>query len=133
MDPVVHFEMPYEDRQRMVDFYSKAFGWKANLMGEEMGSYAVIQTSEVDANNMLKEPGRINGGFFKRSAENGAPSVVIAVKDIETAMKKIAAAGGTVILSTLQDGKPMPIAGIGLYAGFTDTEGNRVSLLQPHM
>jgi len=27
-------------------------------------------------------------------------------------------------------GEPMDIPGIGLYAGFLDTEGNRVSLLQ---
>ncbi len=28
MNPVVHFEMPYEDRQRMADFYNQGF-WLA--------------------------------------------------------------------------------------------------------
>ena len=28
MNPVVHFEMPAEDKNRMADFYTKAFGWK---------------------------------------------------------------------------------------------------------
>jgi len=28
MDPVVHFEMPAEDRKRMADFYANVFGWK---------------------------------------------------------------------------------------------------------
>ena len=28
MNPVVHFEMPAEDRQRMADFYKRAFGWE---------------------------------------------------------------------------------------------------------
>ena len=28
MDSVVHFEMPYENRQRMAKFYQAAFGWK---------------------------------------------------------------------------------------------------------
>ncbi len=28
MNPVVHFEMPAEDRKRMADFYAKVFGWK---------------------------------------------------------------------------------------------------------
>ena len=28
MNPVVHFEMPYEDRMRMAQFYESAFGWR---------------------------------------------------------------------------------------------------------
>ena len=27
MDSVVHFEMPYDDRDRMAKFYASAFGW----------------------------------------------------------------------------------------------------------
>jgi hypothetical protein len=47
------------------------------------------------------------------------------VGDIKKAMQKVAKAGGTVL------GDPMDIPGIGKYVSFTDTEGNRVSLLQP--
>ena len=129
MNPVVHFEMPFEDRARMVDFYSKTFGWKAQLFGPEMGDYAVVQTSETDDKGMLKENGRINGGLFKKSPENPNPSIVIAVDDIKAAMEKVKAAGGTV--SFTENGEPMNIPGIGLYVGVTDTEGNRVSMLQP--
>jgi hypothetical protein len=132
MDPVVHFEMPYEDRQRMVDFYTKTFGWKANLLGEEMGSYAVMQTDEVDANNMLKETGRINGGFFKKSEKHSGPSLVIAVKDIQASMKKVTDAGCKLVYGMNPNG-PDDIPGIGLYISFVDTEGNTVSMLQPHM
>ena len=78
---------------------------------------------------MLKEMGRINRGFFKRSPENPNPSLVIAVPDIKAAIKKVQAAGGKV--SFTENGEPMNIPGIGLYIGITDTEGNRVSLLQP--
>lgn len=28
MNPVVHFEMPAEDKKRMSKFYTKAFGWQ---------------------------------------------------------------------------------------------------------
>jgi hypothetical protein len=28
MDSVVHFEMPYDDRERMAKFYRDAFGWQ---------------------------------------------------------------------------------------------------------
>lgn len=39
MNPVVHFEMPAEDRKRMADFYTKVFGWKIQELGEDMGNY----------------------------------------------------------------------------------------------
>jgi len=130
MDPVVHFEMPYEDAKRASDFYSKTFGWNAEVLGPEMGEYVVVHTTETDADNMVQKPGNINGGFFKRSKPEQAPSVVIAVDDIHETMKKIAEAGGTV-LGGQKPGEPDDIPGIGLYISFTDTEGNRVGVLQP--
>jgi uncharacterized protein len=129
MNPVVHFEMPADDRKRMADFYSGVFGWEAKLMGEEMGNYVTVATSEVDDKGRPKMPGAINGGFYPRTPEMPAqyPSVVIAVDDIRESMKKITDAGGKVL------GEPMPIPGVGSYVSFIDTEGNRVSLLQPDM
>jgi predicted enzyme related to lactoylglutathione lyase len=50
---------------------------------------------------------------------------VIAVDDIAAAMKNVAGAGGKVL------GEPMEIPGYGLYVSFFDTEGNRVSMMQP--
>ena len=50
MNPVVHFEMPYEDRNRMADFYSKAFGWKPQMLGPEMGDYVVVRPSAISFN-----------------------------------------------------------------------------------
>jgi predicted enzyme related to lactoylglutathione lyase len=40
-------------------------------------------------------------------------------------MKSVRNAGGNVL------GEPMDIPGVGKYVSFTDTEGNRVSMLQP--
>lgn len=130
MDPVVHFEMPYEDKQRMADFYTKAFGWKANMLGEEMGSYVVVETSETDDKHMIKESGRINGGFFKKAPGHEIPSVVIAVDDIKEAMKKVTEAGGK-IFGASKGMEPDDIPGVGLYMSIVDTEGNQVALLQP--
>ncbi len=129
MDPVVHFEMPYEDRERLVDFYSQVFGWQMQKLGKEMGDYVTAHTAETDENNMIKSPGAINGGFFPHKPDWPAqyPSVVIAVDDIKQAIKKVSDAGGKVL------GEPMEIPGIGQYVSFTDTEGNRVSMLQPFM
>ena len=126
-NPVVHFEMPYEDAKRVTEFYEKAFGWGMQLIpGEEMGNYITAQTAETDADRMVKTPGTINGGFFPKKPDWPAqyPLVVISVNDINKAMKDVAGAGGEVL------GEPVKIPGIGLYIAFTDTEGNRASLLQ---
>ena len=127
MDPVVHFEMAYTDRQRAADFYSKTFDWKPQMLGAEMGNYVVMQTTETDDKGMIQKPGAINGGMYEKPADpmNQAPSVVIAVEDIEASLAKITVNGGKVL------GEPMPIPGVGTYASFLDTEGNRASVLQP--
>jgi Predicted enzyme related to lactoylglutathione lyase len=126
MDPVVHFEMPYDDQKRMAKFYEKAFGWKMEMLGADMGDYVVATTTET-AEGRPTTPGTINGGFFPRKPDFPAqyPSVVVAVDDIGAAMKKVGQAGGKVL------GEPMEIPGVGLYVSFLDTEGNRASLLQP--
>ena len=129
MDPVVHFEMPYENPERLVKFYTQAFGWRMQKLGKEMSDYVVASTTETDENNMIKKPGAINGGFFPKKPDWPAqyPSVVIAVDDIKKAIKRVADAGGKVL------GDPMEIPGIGQYVSFTDTEGNRVGILKPLM
>jgi predicted enzyme related to lactoylglutathione lyase len=131
MSPVVHFEMPYEDRDRMVDFYAKAFGWQSNKLGADFGDYVVAMTSEYDETTKTpKKPGMINGGFFKRTKENQYPSIVLNVDDIRAAMKEVEAAGGKV-MGGQKPGEPDDIPGVGLYVSFMDTEGNRVGMLQP--
>jgi len=127
MNPVVHFEMPYENPKRISDFYAKAFGWKMQPFGE--GGYVVATTSETGANGRPKNGGEINGGFFEKKPDWPAqyPSVVIAVEDIRKAMDAVKKAGGKVL------GEPMEIPDVGDYVSFMDTEGNRVSLLQPRM
>ena len=131
MNPVVHFEMAYEDKERMASFYSNAFGWKPQMLGPEMGNYVVMTTTEMDEKTKFPvKPGRINGGFFQKTKENQAPSVVIAVDDIRVAMKKVTEAGG-VIIGGQTPGEPDDIPGVGLYISFTDTEGNRVSIIEP--
>ena len=129
MRPVVHFEMPAEDRKRMADFYTNVFGWKTQMLGSEMGNYVVATTTESDEKGRPKKPGAINGGFFTKSDDKPAqyPSVGIAVEDIKEHMKKVEKAGGKVL------GEPMDIPGVGSYVAFIDTEGNKVSMLQPSM
>src|SRR5690348_12443781 len=105
MDPVVHFEMPYDDRDRMAKFYSTAFGWEIKMLGEEMGNYVLATTAKPDASGGHPGAARgvIGGGFYKRNNDWPAqhPSIVIAVHDVRASMAKVAAAGGEVL------GEPM--------------------------
>jgi uncharacterized protein len=127
MNPVVHFEMPYDNRERMAKFYKSAFGWRTELLGEDMDKYVVATTTATGDDRRPKVPGAINGGFFAKKANWPAqyPSVVIAVDDIDDATNKVKHAGGKVL------GEPVEIPGIGEYVSITDTEGNRVALLKP--
>lgn len=128
MNPVIHFEMPAEDKNRMAKFYTQVFGWKTEMLGPEMEEYVVVMTTESDRKTgRPKSPGAINGGFYQRTDDplSQHPSVVIAVDDIKEAMKKVQKAGGNVV------GEQMEIPGVGHYVSFLDTEGNRVSMLEP--
>lgn len=138
-NPVVHFEMGYFEGDRMKKFYEQAFGWQLQQMGAEMGNYILAGTAETDEKGMVKTPGTINGGFYQKTDDPGshAPSVVIATEDIKAAMKAVEAAGGKILGAMDQTGgiskEPVMIPGVGLWISIQDTEGNRVSLLQPGM
>ena len=129
MNPVVHFEMPAENMQRITDFYNDVFGWQSQIMGEEMGNYVVVTTSETDDKGRPKMSGTINGGFYPKHEGKPpfCPSFVIAVDDINETIIKIKKANGKVL------GDPVEIPGIGTYISFIDTEGNRLSILKPLM
>ena len=132
MCAVVHFEMPYKDRDRAAQFYEAVFGWQTNKLGPDMGDYLLVTTAlpgdspEVPPQAVL---GAINGGLFpyEPGKPGQYPAVVIGVPDILAAMDRVRAAGGEVL------GEPMAVPGIGDYVAYLDTEGNRNSILQPSM
>jgi predicted enzyme related to lactoylglutathione lyase len=130
MNPVVHFEIPSDDQKRISDFYHSAFGWEINQLGPEMHDYALVTTSESDEKGP-KERARINGGFYKKKktvpAQSQCPSLVIGVKDINESMKKVVESGGHIL------GEVREITGYGKYVSFVDTEGNRLSMMEPNM
>ncbi|MBX4210476.1 VOC family protein [Candidatus Parcubacteria bacterium] len=130
MNPVVHFEMPYEDKKRMADFYNKAFGWTTNMLGAEMGDYVVVMTTEADPKTGFPtEPGRINGGFFKQPKNKAFPRPIVGVEDIKAAIQRVKDSGGKVLGG--MTGEYDDIPGVGYYSSFIDTEGNQVGMIQP--
>lgn len=132
MCAVVHFEMPYKDRERAARFYAAAFGWTHQFLGPDMGDYMLVNTAPPGARPQVPPEaalGSINGGLFpfKPDWPMQHPSVVVGVPDIRAAMQRIRDAGGEVI------GEPMTIPGVGEYVVFRDTEGNHNSMMQPNM
>jgi len=120
---IVHFEIEATDRDRAARFYSQAFGWQMQQMGEEMGNYVVVTTGDP------KEPGGINGGIYTPQGggakELNAYSCVVGVDNIDQAMNSVKSAGGQVL------GGKMDIPGVGTFARCKDTEGNLFTMLQP--
>jgi predicted enzyme related to lactoylglutathione lyase len=125
MNPVVHFEMPAEDRKRMADFYTKVFGWKTQQLGEDMGNYVLATTTDSNENGMPKNPGAINGGFFQKTNDKPAQYPSVVIDNIQEHMRNVEKSGGKVL------GEPVDIPGIGMYVSFLDTEGNRGGMIQP--
>lgn len=121
MDRVVHFEIPFDDKDRASKFYSEVFGWGLEPMGEY--DYVLVQTGPVDKEKQMNsEPGYINGGMGKRGEPIKAPVVTIEVVSIEEAGKKIEEAGGKML------GEKQPVGEMGFSAYFIDSEGNMIGL-----
>ena len=121
MRKVVHFEIPADDEVRARAFYGAVFGWQLQEMPEL--DYTIAMTTPIDEQTQIPlEPGAINGGLMKRSAETPAPVVTVDVESIDISLKEIEAAGG----STVRERTEIP--GMGAFAYFKDTEGNVVGL-----
>ena len=125
MKPVVHFEMPAVDKERVKKFYEEVFGWKMTQLGSDMDNYLLATTSPVDEKNMHINKGAINGGFYEKGEYGTVPHVVISVDNLTNHIEMVKKAGGEI------QGEPMGIPGIGKFVMFKDTEGNRVGMLQP--
>ena len=117
----MHFEIPADDESRARDFYTSAFGWEFQVMPEM--EYSLAMTTPMDQEGRPTVPGSINGGLFKRG-ELTAPVITVDVEDIDAALEKIAALGGTVHRAKME------VPGMGWNAYFTDSEGNIVGLWQ---
>lgn len=122
MDKVVHFEIPFENKQRAMKFYTDSFGWSLMEMPEM--NYVMASTVAVDEQHMPKEPGAINGGLFPRPKDAPHPTIYIGVASLEATVKKVEAGGGKVVTPIT------PIPGMGAYARVADTEGNVIGLFQ---
>ena len=128
MERVCHFELPYDEKERMETFYSGVFGWKfENAPGEMPYTFAI--TTELDESFQIKNAGGINGGTYQRPPADEpvskSPLILIEVDDCAQRIKDVEANGGANIMG------PQPVGDMGVYAQVKDTEGNIIGLWQP--
>lgn len=116
MSRVVHFEIPVDDPDRAVGFYSKVFGWQINKWEGPM-DYWLITSGGGD------EPG-IDGAIMKR--EGPVTTVVnsISVPSVDEFIDKVTANGGKVLMPKT------PIPGVGYFTYCQDTEGNMFGIIE---
>jgi predicted enzyme related to lactoylglutathione lyase len=122
MAGVVHFEIPFDDKERAMKFYTDVFDWQLTDM--QQMNYVMAQAVPVDDNQMPKQPGAINGGLFQRPIEAPNPTLYVQVDSVDAAITKVRDAGGTVVTPNT------PIPGMGACARVTDSEGNVIGLFQ---
>lgn len=116
MPRVIHFEIPADDPERAVGFYTKVFGWKIEKWDGPTEYWLVTTGAEP-------EPG-IDGGLGRRSEPGAGTENTIGVDSVDQAVEKVVAHGGKVL-------RPKSaVPGVGWLAYCEDTEGNRFGLMQ---
>ncbi|MFI5171239.1 MAG: VOC family protein [Chitinophagales bacterium] len=89
MSRVIHFEIPANDPQKTVDFFTNVFGWTFTRWGEE--AYWLASTGDNST------PG-INGAIIKRRAPDMPVVNTIGVADIDKAISSVESNGGLIVV-----------------------------------
>jgi predicted enzyme related to lactoylglutathione lyase len=116
---VVHFEIPFDDQERANAFYAEVFGWTLTPMPDMQ--YVLATTGPSDQGPPA-EPGFVNGGLLQRGHPVTGPVVVVDVEDIDEALAKVEARGGSRVTGREAVGE------MGYAAYVTDCEGNLLGL-----
>ena len=108
MPRIVHFEIPADDPEKVMKFFGDVFDWQFQRYGEDEYWFAVTGADDV--------PG-INGGIMKRKDPRQPLANTMDVASIDESVKKIEAAGGTIVVPK------QAVGNMGYVAYFTDPEG----------
>jgi uncharacterized protein len=112
----IHFEIPAENPQRAMNFYSTVFGWKFEKWAGPM-DYWLIKTGQPD------EPG-IDGGMMPRHDPQQPCVNTMGIANLDDVLKTVDANGGQCVVPK------MPVPGVGWLAYCKDTEGHIFGLMQ---
>ncbi len=105
--PIVHFELAGPDGKALHRFYGDLFGWTVKAMGP---GYAIVETPYGSPNGSLRE------------AETAEVSVGVEVGDLDAALARGVALGGSVVM-------PPTDNGYVTRAQIADPAGNVVTLI----
>lgn len=131
MAKVVHFEIPVSDPTMAIDFYTNVFGWEIEKWGDM--DYWTIKAGpegEMGTNGALLP--KLTDGVHEEAKEvkdaaHAVNAVVtIGVENIDAAIKRIEENGGKIVLAKNE------IPKIGLFAYFTDLDGNILGVIEPN-
>jgi uncharacterized protein len=111
----IHFEIPSDNPEKAIDFYTKVFGWKFSRWGDM--EYWLCTTGDD------KEPG-INGAIMKRINPGQPFANHISTPNIDETMKAIEAAGGQIIVPKTA------IPTMGYFAYFMDLDKTIMGIMQ---
>jgi predicted enzyme related to lactoylglutathione lyase len=112
----IHFEIPAENPQRAIGFYTNVFGWKFTKWDGPM-DYWTISTGQAP------EPG-IDGGLMPRRDPNQPCVNTMGVGNLEEMIATVLSNGGSIAVPK------MPIPGVGWLAYCKDTEGHIFGMVQ---
>lgn len=114
-NPVVHFEIPAEEPEKSIAFFSNVFGWDIKPFRKD--EYWLINTQS--------EAGKsINGGIIRKKDPRQPLANTIEVDNLNETVKKIEAAGGKTVTPK------MIIPGVGYLIYFMDLDKNVHGLMQ---
>lgn len=110
--PFCHIVIPAPDLHAAKRFYESVFGW-------------TIRENEPGPGYWFFESGNVGGAFSASAAPSrGSTVLVVRVDDIDDAVRRVTAAGGTVLRPPSEIGK----ASAGRDAYFLDPNGNELGL-----
>jgi uncharacterized protein len=112
---IIHFEIPANQPEALVNFYSGMFGWKFQKTPAPV-EYWVCESGSDG-------PG-INGAIMQRQNATQPWMNYVDVSNIDEAIEKATSLGGNVALPKT------PVPGIGAIAAIIDPQGNIFGLSQ---
>ncbi len=113
--PIIHFEIPADDVERLKRFYSDLFGWSMKT-DPSMPEYVMIET--------VTEGQGINGGMMKRQMPEHMPTNYAMVESVADYAAKAQQLGGQVVVPKTA------IPKMGYFAVCLDPDRNPIGLFE---
>jgi len=114
---VCHFEIPADEPEKLIEFYTKLFGWTANAwdMGEGEKYWLISTAPEGEG---------VGGGLMKRQSPQHVPMNYIAVESVDEYAAKAQSLGAQVIVPKTE------IPTMGWFAVLLDPQHNPIGLFE---